>query len=292
MPIEGETRVGSATVRWRQEGSGPAIVLIHGFPLSGRTWDPVVQRLRNRFRCLMPDVIGLGGSRSYADEDYSSQGQARALRDTLTAQGLKRYALVGNDSGGWIARELALIDHERVSHLVLTNTEIPGHRPPWIPIYQALAGVPGFGLVLRQMMRIPGFIESPMAFGGCFHDPRRLDREFRDNYVEPLSKAGPRLEGALRFLRCMKFSRLDEFRKLHGELRMPTMFIWGRDDPTFPEPLARQMTEQFPVFAGFHSVPDAKLFFYEEHPDAVTALIDRFMLAPEDQAGGERATPL
>jgi pimeloyl-ACP methyl ester carboxylesterase len=86
-------------------------------------------RLRDRFTCYAPDLIGLGQSHSSAAEDYSSQGQARALQGLLRELGVESYALVGNDTGGWIARELALVDGGRVSHLVLTNTEIPGIAP-------------------------------------------------------------------------------------------------------------------------------------------------------------------
>ena len=64
----------------------------------------------------------------------------------------------------------------------------------------------------------------------------------------------------------MNFARLDEFRRLHRELRMPTTFVWGADDPTFPEPLAREMATQFPHVAAFHSIARAKLFWYLEHP--------------------------
>src|SRR5574341_1080454 len=77
--VEGDTRIGAASVHWRKDGNGPAIVFLHGFPLSGQTWDKVVVRLRDRFTCYAPDLIGLGQSRSAAGEDYSSPGQARAL---------------------------------------------------------------------------------------------------------------------------------------------------------------------------------------------------------------------
>ncbi len=277
MSASGETRVGNATIHWRCEGQGPVIVLLHGFPLSGITWQEVVAALRGRFTCVMPDLVGLGGSSSTSDADYASQGQAQALSATLQALGIERYALVGNDTGGWVARELALVDGERVTHLVLTNTEIPGHRPPWIPTYQALARLPGFGAVLPQLLRFPGFLASPMAFGGCFHDRRRISGVFRDRHIAPLLVPGPAVDGVLRFLRCMKFARLDEFRRLHRDLVPPTLFVWGADDPTFPEPLARQMSSQFTRVAGFHSLPRSKLFFYEEHPREVAALIEGFV---------------
>jgi pimeloyl-ACP methyl ester carboxylesterase len=58
---------------------------------------------------------------------------------------------------------------------------------------------------------------------------------------------------------------------------MPTLFVWGADDPIFPEPRARAMVSQFPNVAGFHAVAKAKLFFYEEQPREVAAYIEGFV---------------
>lgn len=77
---EPQLEVTAASVHWRKDGSGPALVLLHGFPLSGGTWDAVVAQLHDRFTCYTPDLIGLGRSRSSADDDHSSPGQARALK--------------------------------------------------------------------------------------------------------------------------------------------------------------------------------------------------------------------
>jgi haloalkane dehalogenase len=274
--IEGSTRIGEASLHWRKDGSGPPVVFLHGFPLSGHTWDKVLLHLRDRFTCYTPDLIGLGQSHSTAGDDYSSQGQARAIQGMLLDLDIDSYALVGNDTGGWVARELALID-KRVSRLILTNTEIPFHRPPWIPMYQALAHVPGFGAVIRQLLKSPAFRRSSLVFGGCFHDLTHLEGEFHKQFVEPLIASDVRLDGAMTFLRRMKFSRLDQFKNLHQKLTMPTLFVWGANDPTFPEPKAREMVTQFPNVAGFHAVANAKLLVYEEHPQEVAQLIDRFL---------------
>jgi pimeloyl-ACP methyl ester carboxylesterase len=222
-------------------------------------------------------LIGLGRSHSAAADDYSSQGQARAIRETLMKLGVESYALVGNDTGGWIARELVLIDKPRVSRLILTNTEIPFHRPPWIPMYQALAHLPGFGVILQQSLRATALRRSSLVFGGCFHDLTHLEGEFHRRFVEPLITTDARTAGALQFLRRMKFARLDEFDRLHEELTLPTLFVWGADDPTFPAPRAREMARRFPNVAGFHELKKAKLFVYEEHPEEVARQIAQFL---------------
>lgn len=288
MEQEGSARIGEASIHWRRDGSGPPIVFLHGFPLSGRTWEKVVLRLRDRFTCYAPDLIGLGQSYSAAVEDYSSQGQARALQGLLSELGLESYALVGNDTGGWIARELALIDGRRVSRLVLTNTEIPLHRPPWIPMYQALARVPGFGAVIAQMLKSSALRRSSLVFGGCFDDLTHLEGDFHERFVEPLITSAVRMAGAMQFLRRMRFARLDEFKDLHRQLAMPVLFIWGANDPTFPESRARAMVPQFPNVAGFHAIGNAKLLVYEEHPQEVAQLIDRFLegKAPDQTPSG------
>ena len=104
-----------------------------------------------------------------------------------------------------------------------------------------------------------------------------MEGDFHERFVAPLIASKERIDGALEFLRRMKFARLDEFETLHGQLTLPTLFLWGADDPTFPEPRAREMVAQFPNVAGFQSIPKGKLFVHEEHPQEVAGRIERFL---------------
>lgn len=269
--------VGRARVCYRKVGQGPALVLLHGFPVSGLTWRHVVPRLAPRFTCYALDLMGLGDSISPEPADFSSEGQAVLFQRVLSTQGISSYALVGNDTGGWIARELALLDPTRVTHLALMNTEIPGHRPPWIPIYQRLVRLPGSRRLLRLLLASRLLRRSGMGFGGCFENRDLIDGEFRDLFLSPLLSSPDRLASMARFLMEMKFSRLDRFRELHAKLSMPVGFLWAAADPTFPEPLARAMASQFPNVVHFWSIPRGKLFVQEEQPDEVARLIDEFV---------------
>jgi haloalkane dehalogenase len=277
--------VGQARLWCRKAGNGPALVLVHGFPLSGLTWRRVVPQLAQRFTCYAFDLVGLGDSTSTDAVDFSSEGQAAVLRQALLAQGVSSYALLGNDTGGWIARELALLDRERVRYLVLMNTEMPGHRPPWIPLYQRLAQLPGSGLVLRRMLATRRVRRAAMGFGGCFDDLDLIDGEFTELFVAPLLSSRDRLARMVRFLVSMKFERLDRFAQLHGTLSMPVGFVWGAADPTFPESIARTMASQFPNVTAFRSIPRGKLFVHEEQPDMVAELVSALLAGSDSQVG-------
>lgn len=263
---------GQAQVCYRKAGQGPALVLLHGFPLSGLTWRKIVPAMAQHFTCYALDLVGFGDTSSPVAADFSSPGQAAVFQRALRTMNVSSYALMGNDTGGWIARELALLEPERVTHLLLTNTEIPGHRPPWIPLYQTLAPLPGANFVFRQVLASRLMRRSAMGFGGCFTNLDLIDGEFTNLFVAPLLDAPKRISSLVQFLVQMKFVRLDRFAELHRKLTMPVTFLWGAADPTFPEPTARAMTSQFPNVAGFHSIPNGKLFIQEEFPDRLAAL--------------------
>src|SRR5207249_11841805 len=102
---------------------------------------------------------------------------------------------------GTFARCLALVDGARIDKLVLINTEVPHHRPPWIPLYQRLMPVPGalacFDLVLRSRL----FLRSRMGFGGCFTDLALLEGDFHEHVIQPLLRSSLSMEGMARYLR-------------------------------------------------------------------------------------------
>ena len=131
-----------------------------------------------------------------------------------------------------------------------------------------------------------------MGFGGCFENPNLIDGEFGEEFLLPLIKHKQCLSSALTFLRHMSFRRMDEFRELHARLTMPVFFIWGADDPTFPEPQAREMAAQFPNVAEFISIPEAKLFMHEERPLAVANAMAGFARIKQNAGHSRLPSPV
>ncbi len=267
---------GSARLPCRRFGSGPPLLMVHGFPLSGFTWRKLLPELARHRTCWTLDLPGLGGSEWTGATEFSFDGQGRTLKRLADRLGFERYAVIAQDTGGTFARYLALEDPARVEKLILLNTEMPHHRPPWIPTYQFLMRVPGtlpaFGLLLKSR----AYLRSPMGFGGCFADTSLIDGDFREEFVEGLRRSSYRMAGMSVYLRGCKWEAVDALAQLHAQLTMPVALIWGAEDPTFPLEGARAMVGQFPD-ARLVAVPGARLLLHEERPQEVVRAVLEFL---------------
>jgi pimeloyl-ACP methyl ester carboxylesterase len=85
---------------YRSAGDGPLILFLHGLTFSARTWDPVVDQLRNRFRCVAVDLPGHGGSTGSGADPAAVCERVHA---TAVAAGLDQPLLVGHSAGALIA---------------------------------------------------------------------------------------------------------------------------------------------------------------------------------------------
>jgi pimeloyl-ACP methyl ester carboxylesterase len=270
--------VGSARIAWRAVGRGEPLLLLHGWPLSSSSFGHLLPFLAERFTCFLPDTPGLGETEWHDGTDFRFAAQAESLRRFADEVDLTCYSILASDTGGTIARQLALIDPGRVRRLVLLNTEIPGHRPPFIPLFQQTLGLPGSRLAMRALLRSRALRRSSLGFGGCFVDLGLLDGEFHARVVTPLLTSPRRLEGARRYLAGIDWELVDGLERRHREIAAPVLFVWGEDDPTFPIGRARDMLSQLEHCRGLVAVPQARLLVHEEQPAAVADAALPFLL--------------
>ncbi|HSW12883.1 MAG TPA: alpha/beta fold hydrolase, partial [Solimonas sp.] len=113
---------GDAMLPLRRYGSGPDLLLVHGFPLSGYTWRHVLPALAARHTCHVIDLAGLGESEWNERTDFSFEGHARRLKSLLDRIGVQRYDLLAQDTGATVTRCLALMDPARAGRQVMINT--------------------------------------------------------------------------------------------------------------------------------------------------------------------------
>lgn len=268
--------VGTADIAYHEVGAGPPVLLLHGWPLSSFTYRKLVPYLAPRFTCYAVDLPGAGDTRWRSDNDFSFRGQAQNLRRFVEGLGLNGFHVVAHDTGATIARALALVAGEHIGKMVLIGTEIPGHRPPWIPLFQRLASLPGARPIFQLLLSSDAFVRSSMGFGNCFVDRRLLSGEFTEHFVRPLVESSTRMDGQIRYLRGIDWAFVDQLAEDHKRIANPVMLIWGEADTIFPAQRARVMVSQLADCRGFHVVPGAKLLVHEEQPALVAEHIRGF----------------
>lgn len=270
--------VGDAEIAYRVVGSGPPLMLLHGYPLNGLTFRHIVPALARRFTCYVLDLPGAGQSRWTKKTDFNFEAQAQSLKVFVDRLGWTRYATLSHDTGGTIARRLAILDAARTDRIVVIGTEIPNHRPPFIRLFQFRSRLPGANANFRSSMASREFRRSAMGFGGVFADLDHIDGEFFDLLVKPMVDSARERLGQLYRLRGIDWKVVDGLAKGHAMITAKVLLIWGADDPVFPLAEAKAMARQFRTEPRFAVIPGAKTFPHEDFPAAVVDACLPFLL--------------
>ncbi|GFE50308.1 fluoroacetate dehalogenase [Roseobacter cerasinus] len=113
---------------YRSTGSGPPVLLLHGFPQTHVMWEPVAARLARRFTVITPDLRGYGDSSKPAGtEPYSFRHMAQDQLALMEQLGHAQFYVVGHDRGGRVGHRLALDAPHRVLSLSLLDI-VPTHH--------------------------------------------------------------------------------------------------------------------------------------------------------------------
>lgn len=251
----------------RAGSSGPAVVLLHGFPQHNHAWRHVMAELAADHRVYAPDLRGAGASeaprRGY--DTATLTADVLALLDVLE---LPQVYLVGHESGGWLGFHLALAAPQRFSALVAVNTPHPWllHRrllpQVWRFWYTALFEYPAVGSWLIRTR--PGLLRWLLRRGR----PDLPDADV-ETFVKPFcdparARAGQQLQWQL-VLHDIPRRMLGRYG--HRRLAVPTLLLAGRHDFALsPRSLSAAPNLAVRVIDGGHYLP-------EEHPDAVAAAI-------------------
>ncbi|HEX8776290.1 MAG TPA: alpha/beta fold hydrolase [Pyrinomonadaceae bacterium] len=116
------TRVRGIEMSYEMEGSGPPVVLLHGYPFNRTMWREQAEALSQSFRVIMPDLRGLGETEASADEPATMTAMAQDVAALLDQLGIDRAMLCGLSMGGYVAFAFTRRFPLRVRALVLADT--------------------------------------------------------------------------------------------------------------------------------------------------------------------------
>ena len=259
------------------KGQAPAALFIHGVPLNGYHWRHVIDRVEERRRCIAIDLMGLGYSEIEPSQDVSFTAQARMIAEVLDALGIEQVDLVGNDSGGAIAQIFAAGHPNRLTSLVLTNCDVhDGWPPPQVlPIIEhARNGT--LAAIFRPMLERPDLARERYAKGysapwfRSYADPGVLTDEVIRLYLQPLLSSPKRIAAFERYWLGFDNAQTTAIHPALKTLDVPTLIVWGLKDIFFDRKWAHWLKDTIPGARRVVEVEDARLFFPEDRPDALT----------------------
>jgi 3-oxoadipate enol-lactonase len=256
-------------------GSGPALLLVHGFGGAKEDFAYHVDALAARHRVVTFDHRGHGESDDPPDVGaYSLDRMAIDVLGITDALGIDDFRLLGHSMGGMVARRFVLAHPARVEALVLMDTSpgpVPGIDPQLADLAAQIALDDGKD-VLRPMLDAAGTLETPAYLR--LLEERPGYREFEDYKWAALS-------GVMWAAMAREIVRQPNQLALLAEVRCPTLVIVGAEDESFVEP-SRQIAGTIPG-AELVVVPDAGHSPQFENPRPWFDALEGFL------AGVERA---
>jgi cis-3-alkyl-4-acyloxetan-2-one decarboxylase len=263
------------------EGKGDVVVMLHGNPSWSYYWRHLVLGLRDQYRCIVPDHIGMGLSDKPDDSNYRYTLQSRVddlerLLDSLNLG--DNITLAVHDWGGMIGFGWALQHSKRIKRLVILNTAafpLPAEKPlPW-QLYL------GRNMALGTLL-IRGF----NAFaGGAVRDGvvNKMPRDVGKAYLAPFDSWANRISTS-RFVQDIPLSAkdpawslLDASEKcLHQYADRPSFIGWGLKDFVFDHHFLKGFQKKLPN-AEQHVFEDAGHYVMEDKYSVLVPAIRKFL---------------
>lgn len=220
------------------------MVLVHGFGGNRHTWRHWLPRLTDTYHPLLVDLKGHGAAPKPLDGRYSPFEQARLLAELVRDRKLDGATLVGHSLGGGIvlaaALELVETRPDAVDSLVLVSA---ASRPQEIPRYIGWARKPVLGRAFLRL--VPPRTLMRWALHSIVHDPTSVTREQIEAYAEPFESWEAR-KALLQAARQIVPEDAEAVVRRYESLDLPTLLVWGRNDPVVPVDLGRELEGRLP----------------------------------------------
>jgi pimeloyl-ACP methyl ester carboxylesterase len=273
-----EAAVNGVTIHARSGGSGPAVVLLHGYGETGDMWAPMAAHLARNHTVIVPDLRGLGLS-SKPPSGFDKKTQAGDVQALLTSLGVGQADVVAHDIGNMVAFQYAAQFPQRVRRLVLIDAPVPGVGP-WEEIlknpllWHFRFGGPDMERLVagRERIYLDRFWNEFSA------SPDRFTEASRRHYAALYALPGAMHSGFAQFAAFDQDAADNRaFLASGGRLKMPILAVGGQK--SFGPMMATVMRAAGDdVTEGI--VPDSGHWIMEENPQATIRLVRDFLARP------------
>ena len=288
---EHRAKIEGSDIFARIGGSGPPLLLLHGFPQTHAMWHRVAPELMRHFTCVMPDLRGYGYSacppNDSANEAYSKRRMAKDMMGLMAGLGHESFAVVGHDRGARVGYRMALDLPDKVSCLAVLDI-VPTYAM-WHNFTVKLAMKTYHWLFLAQPHPLPEMLieQNPVGYLDCtiasWTKAKDLSAfsaealaEYRTHYATPEhihATCNDYRAGATYDLKA------DEADRASGrKITCPTLAIWGNAGIPSETEGPLDAWRQWCTHVEGHGI-DSGHFVAEENPDATLAALLPFLSA-------------
>jgi len=266
-----EIELSQGVVRYREQGTGTPIVLIHGLLVNGNVWDRLVPPLAGQGRCVVPDLpLGSHSLPMNKDADLSAPAIAKLIAEFIERLELEDVTLVGNDTGGALCQLVAADHRERLGRLVLTTCDAFENFPPPAvrPLLTALKlpGALAATSVLGRLRAVRG-----AAFKAMPLTMQPIPDEQVKSWVAPLANKRIRADLA-KVVRGIDPADTVAAAERLRDFDRPALIAWGAEDRFFPFSDAERLAATLPN-ARLERIPNARAFVQLDAPERLAEMI-------------------
>lgn len=228
--------IGGVNIRYETAGSGPAVLLIHGYGSSLDIWKAdVMPRLAHRHKVVAIDLKGFGFS-GRPPGDYTPAAQARIAWAVLDKLGIRDVALVGHSWGASVVLRMALQKPARVRRIALYSAYVFEEQVPSFFLWARAGGIGEalFSLYYRER------VEERVAlayYNQSFVTQARIDRVERE-----LARPGA-VAAALATARGQRYAAVQ---RRYKTIKVPVLLLWGENDVVTPLPFGQRLYSLLP----------------------------------------------
>lgn len=274
--------LGEERIAFYDEGpkDGPPVLFIHGIPTSGYMWRQIIIPLSKKWRCIAPDLLGLGDSWGPEDADLSLAGQAKRIIRLVESLELNSVVVVGHDIGGVVAQIMAVRHNRFVQGFVLLNSACYDNWPiRIIRNMRALSRNPILYSVMCKTGAFEALAHSQYGYRVGVRHPGSISRRQIDEYIRPfiLSETAQKMFRRL----LLSLSPMESREVAHEFHRLSThaLLIWALDDPFFPLVWGERLATDIPN-TTLKTISDCGHFVPEERPQRLLGILDNYLSRP------------
>lgn len=261
-------------IAYAEIGTGPPVILLHGFGGSMWNWEYQHEALSKHYRLLIPDLLGSGLS-DKPSGPYAPKDLIDFFRTFMDVMNIPEAVLIGNSMGAGLAMGMALDHPERVDRLVLISGLPPNlresvasrkyqqfmnHRPPlWLAKLGNWMGGRSTTEKLLQEIIFRQELITPLVIERSFQNRQR------GGLIEPLYAL---------------LDNIDDWEAQYGsrinQIRQKTLVLWGEHDRVLPPDVGERLTQALPQ-ATWKIVPESGHLPQWEQPEIVNQAIRDFL---------------